>query len=386
MTENMQITRTQSLKSIEEQLHSLNQSAAANVVFKIPKNLGPTFFKLTWAVAAMATAYRHVSVRRGSVAVSSWTKSEDTGEHSKAQFKVLERHNSPLDLAQSTYATTPHDALSPSHPRTEDTTLAEHTGLVVFEGENQVLAIYAIDPDAPIPIALGTSRARDQFLNEFRRVKRKYLDVGNAAHFSKRHPHYDRLISELILELFHNTLEHGRLSADDNTVLRGLRYVHLSRHIGHTRESFVGRAAEFPELQTYLNSVVPERGTFSLLEIAISDAGIGIVDRFLSTRRDLNILANTPENRLDVINRIIRERLSSKMDNSGAGAGILNALTAIADLQGFISLRSGNEWAFRDYSAINANRTPEYIFRFVSLSRDLARISGTHYNILVPLS
>ena len=357
------ITRAHSLPDLEKFLTEVAILRVSPIKIEVPENFGSQFFKESWMIGLLATAARSTK-RRERLTIEHSGNTKQAGP--ELHFK------SPFGLARVVYGAqggTPSSTAS----------LIATKGLVVFGG-TQLFTIFAVDPEAPIPVVLGRN-GRDEFLDEFRRLKRKRLETGQPTGLSTKYPLSDRLVSELALELFQNTLQHGRFSST-NEELPGLRYLSLARHIGNQRDSLVARAAGFRELQQYLVRVVPEKGTFAFLEIVIGDAGIGLVDRFLSTRRDMKVIANSPITRLGVINRIIKDRLSSKGSDFGAGSGISNALSAIAKLEGFISLRSGSDWLCRDYSG--PGKADDLLLRLVSTD-DLAPMTGTHYNILLPL-
>ena len=176
------------------------------------------------------------------------------------------------------------------------------------------------------------------------------------------------------------TLSNTAVLDRQNSIVRGLRYVRLKKHIATNRADFLHRAEGYPELQAYLSTRVPAQGSFKFYEIAIGDQGLGIIGRFLSTRPDFNNPTTSSE-RASLVNQIIDQALSSKRGRSGAGYGLRNALRAVRELDGFLSLRTDALWLHWSPSASEALRlTP------VSGMSELAHVQGTHFSMLFPFA
>ena len=114
------------------------------------------------------------------------------------------------------------------------------------------------------------------------------------------------------------------------------------------------------------------------------DNGIGIISRFLSSRpdyKDDTVFKGLSD--FEKLNFIIEKSLSSKLF-PGAGKGIRGALRNIGSLNAFVSLRTNDLWVY-----FNGTKKPEGevpIFSTVNTNLRLDTISGTCYNILIPVS
>lgn len=372
-----------SLKSLEESLAYVTDSREEQTVIRVPTDVGTQFFKETWVIAILGTFFQHpnVSIVDWHAPLRRPRPTSGEPQESKARTPSESLIEFAMQLYSSSTARGTEDALMSAEFAEA---LLLQGGLLEKKSVGHSLSICAVDPEIPIPTALPLGQLPSTFTQEFQAKKRKYLEVGKSAGFSQRHPKTDELLSQFVYELYHNTLHHGRFGRS-NTTIPGIRYVHLKRHIGHRKDKLLSDAQDFPELSGYLENTAPKKGTFTFLEIAISDRGIGLVDRFLLTRPDLSpgYVTQTQKTRLGVINRIIKERLSSKTNQPGAGDGLSNAMSAVARLKGFISVRSGTEWAHKDYSKCADG---DYALETVSIPHPLARVAGTHYNVLIPFS
>jgi hypothetical protein len=155
----------------------------------------------------------------------------------------------------------------------------------------------------------------------------------------------------------------------------------LSGLVGQSR---VRRAESFPELQEYLNQTISGSGTFIFYEVSVSDHGLGIIDRFLATRPEFRSDATILNARIILLNRIVREALSSKY-RTGAGHGLRRALAAVDTLRGFLSLRTDRLWLHHT-SATTASLATRLQLIPVESSEDLPLAAGTHFNMLFPLT
>lgn len=241
----------------------------------------------------------------------------------------------------------------------------------------------AFDPDWSEPAAFaGTLYRKELFKKTFGKYRAKYLEVGKGiTHTSATRKADDRL-GDFIFELYQNSYEHGRLGVDNKPV-NGMRYVRLRKHIDR-KDRFLERAKGFEELTSYLMEVVPEGEEFKFYEVAISDHGLGMIGRFLQTRPDMTRKTESSDERSALLNELLTQPLTSKRDYPGAGYGLQRALRAISSLQGFISLRTDQEWlcghsAQRDASLVTTG------LRKVQWQSEPVSIAGTHFNILLPV-
>jgi hypothetical protein len=89
---------------------------------------------------------------------------------------------------------------------------------------------------------------------------------------------------------------------------------------------------------------------------------------------------------LTQMNQILTTNLSSKLI-PGAGLGLPLALSALASLRAFASLRSDNLWLYRDFSVDppegSSSEAATLSLRVVPTERPLARMAGTHFSVLI---
>jgi hypothetical protein len=160
--------------------------------------------------------------------------------------------------------------------------------------------------------------------------------------------------------------------------------VRLKKHIHYNYSDFLKRAADFPELQDYIKHVGSASKAPIFYEISISDHGLGLIKRFLVTRKDISLPQDTHGARVDLINRIIDEALSSKVNQPGAGYGLRRAIDAVRNLQGFLSLRTDTLWLYKAFGG-QPKLSSEWLLEPVGL-RELPSIAGTHFSLLFPLN
>ena len=89
-------------------------------------------------------------------------------------------------------------------------------------------------------------------------------------------------------------------------------------------------------------------------------------------------------NEPELINLIIRENLSSDKNDPTSGLGLTRTLAALDHLEGFVSLRTGNTWLYRNPHTKNSEDKNKFLEE-VSTTETLNNVVGTHYNILIPI-
>ncbi|MDE3183949.1 MAG: hypothetical protein KGM16_11070 [Bacteroidota bacterium] len=244
----------------------------------------------------------------------------------------------------------------------------------------------------PRPLALSAENI-NEFTDIFLKIKRDKIDKafgiappGTSSLFEDYHPYQmERSFAALIYELYENTIQHGNKD-ESNNLVEGVRSFSIKRHTITNTDDFKSGAENFAELTGYMASISAMRNQKSLrfYEISIVDNGIGIIKRFVASRPDF--LESEPFKSLpdfEKLNFIIDKSLSSKLF-PGAGKGIKGALRNISDLKGFISLRTNDLWACYDGTEKVTN--DNFAFKPVKTKLQLDNISGTCYNILIPVS
>lgn len=190
--------------------------------------------------------------------------------------------------------------------------------------------------------------------------------------------------ANFIYELYENTIQHGRWDINNNKI-KGVRSFSIKKHISFNQSSLIERAKQFNELKDYISNLSKLKSkNLNFYEVSISDNGIGILDRFLTTKNDSEeIKLFNKYSKIDKINKIISDSLSSK-SYPGSGYGISNALENIEKLKGFVSLRTDDLWMFFDGSKETSGEMRS--FNKTESIGDISKIKGTHYNILIPVT
>ena len=247
------------------------------------------------------------------------------------------------------------------------------------------LTFCAFDPELPTPIGFVGIQGKASFIRTLLGVRKDFFEIGLGERFSdKVSQTADHAVAGFVYELWQNGIQHGRFDADHQAI-RGMRYLRLRKHVGGKFEGqrFLNRAAGFPELQSYLGRAVRNSQHYKFYEVAIADSGIGIVERFLATRPEFRRYITRPNDHSALINRIVKESLSSKLNQAGAGHGLEQALRAVGALKGFLSLRTGRSWLYHDASK-RPNGAADLTLRAVQHDYDLASL-GTQINLVYPL-
>lgn len=404
MPDILQVSKKSTIRDLEDLTAHLTTNQSGSVDVWLPRELGTQFFKENRVTSLLAMAARDQTLY-----VTDWIGDADIAQ-TRARFGTRIE-----GLASLTYAAEIRNArkerpdigeqelkrvvieerggIAEPEPH-EDSRKAEAPGGPKRRGEGSrahSLTFCAFDhqdprQDAPIPIALSAVNTKEAFIQQFIKYRHKYFEKGRAEDYGKRVSRdSDRALASFVYELFENSYQHGRLNYS-HELIKGIRYVCLRKHIDYNKTAFIKRAASFPELQKYLHQTISKSGTFIFYEVSVSDHGLGIIDRFLATRpefRSGTIIPNLNA-RISLLNRIIREALSSKYQ-TGAGHGLRRALAAVDTLQGFLSLRTDRLWVHHtSANASSRDATPQLIP--VGVSENLPLVAGTHFNMLFPLT
>jgi hypothetical protein len=243
----------------------------------------------------------------------------------------------------------------------------------------------AFDPDFPTPISFVGIQAKESFVRKLLALRRDFFEIGTGQGFStKVSQAADYSVGALIYEFWQNGIQHGRFDSQHQQ-MRGLRYLRLKKHVGgeFQRELFLSRAEGFAELRDYLDRATRGFAHYKFCEVTIGDSGIGIASRFLATRPEFCNLVQNPSDHPALVNRIIRESLSSKLNQAGAGHGLEQALGAVRVLKGFLSVRTGSSWLYHNSSG-DGTEDSDRSLSVVHYSGRLASV-GTQINLIYPL-
>ena len=372
------VQKANTLLDIEDMIHSVTASKARSVDFWLAKDLGSQLFKDTRIVCLFAAAAsRGIHTR-----VIDWLGNPD-------ERHLAERFGETLEgLGSLEYGDEIVDAKKYSidtQIRHYRLSVVEKNGIKTPEKTyGKSLTFCAFDPEMPTPVGFAGISGKSDFIRRFLQYRRTCFEIGVGEGFSDQVPEgADRAIASFAYELWQNAFQHGRLDKD-NRDIKGMRYLRVQKHIGHNKRMFIQRAAGFPELRSYLTREIPASGTFKFYEITIGDNGLGIVERFLATRPEFASGALTYEESASLLNRIINESLSSKRSQSGAGHGLEQAIAAVLQLRGFVSIRSGSLWL---YYAAGEDANGQVKSRLLSVRHQSTLASvGTQFNLIFPLT
>jgi hypothetical protein len=377
------ITRSSTLWDIEESLSALRKEVPVKI--NLPRHLTKNFFKDSWLTSLISNA----AMKSGYLTIHDWKDADlnDMKERFASSLigvlavymaKVLESNtqkNAPIDV---------HEII--------ERIVYNKRGLFEQSSDGggksfSFVSFDASDDDTsalnmPRPLMLSAGD-KTEFIEKFLRIKREQIDkvFGLTPQMSLFEQTYEkeRNLAVLIYELYENTNQHGRYD-ENNNLIKGIRSFNIKRHIG-SRKDIIHQAESFQELQDYFGGF-EENKELKFYEVSISDNGLGIINRFISSRPDYQQdedFAKMPS--LEKLNYIIEKSLSSKLF-AGSGKGIRTALSIIGELGGFLTVRTNDCWVYYDgrkeYQSLHLTQVPE--------SNGIANIRGTFYNILLPVS
>ena len=372
------------LAKLEEAIARLNaEPEGAVLIIRLARNLNAHFFKQSRVAAFFATA-----VQRRAVRVRDWYHLWAAGD-----LNVVFR-SSVGHLASAVYAqeiSNEHDA-RPPFTGSDVTAAVAHDGGILEpnnpssrEFTGTALSFCSIDPSFSEPLALaGLVYNKKRFVDEFTSIKRRDLDLdrlhATMELFEDDSP--DRELAGYVFELYQNGYEHGNRSrADKKKVVPGLRFISLRKHIAPNFAQLHPYADGFPELSDYIRKRYEKHQALKYYEVAVSDQGLGMLDRFLIDRPDFQSEAGDRAARLLLLKRLLTETLTSKKGAPGAGGGLIRALRAAKELNGFVSIRTGEFWIYCSYAE---SGSPQMDLTEVKSSAT-ASVAGTHFNALFPL-
>ena len=378
----LELKKHHTLPEIERMILSLSTTSEKYLDVWLASDLGAQLFKDSLIVGLLGfAAKRGINTR-----VLDWIPAP-------SDSRLQERFGTTLEgLAALEYANEIVDSQKKDlYDRVYKHRLAvvEKDGIATPEKTGgQSLTFCAFDPTMPIPIGFSNIDTRASFVRTFLNIRRDFFEVG----VNQRIPEpIDDAVAGFVYELWQNSLQHGRLN-ESHEVIKGMRYLRVRKHVGFDRNKFIERAEGFPELQSYLDREIiipqktgpyPDPKSFKFYEVTIADNGLGIVERLLATRPEYRSHVVTEQDRSRFLNQIIDEALSSKLTQTGAGDGLGNAIRAVRQLRGFLSVRSGSSWVFHS-AGDDPRGGSQAQLDDVKHSGPLASL-GTHFSLIYPL-
>ena len=380
---NIPITKDYSIADIENELSKLNNSIT-DVCLRLPRNHQKKLFKDSWITSLISTASNGRRLK-----ITDWNTSDNETE------MVDRLSNSMIGIVSTFVANeinnTQHHIFDIDKKSILSHISFDLQGLIEDSESGKSFVFCSFDSkdkelNFPVPLMLSV-KSKDEFISEFLKFKRNNIDslsrwdrlvYANASLIS--FPQAEKDLSGFVFELYQNTIKHG-CKDENNELIEGVRLISIKRH--YTWNSMISQATGFKELSDYLGTFSETNG-MQFYEISISDNGMGIISRLLSTRPDLK--NNEPFNTLDAtskLNKIISECLSSN-DFPGSGQGLTLVLNNIKKLKGFLSLRTEDQWVY--FSGKSLIETTDKKLINVQSVQNTPQIRGTHYNILIPIN
>lgn len=373
------LLRKQTLLETEHQLGQISKSGTHSIEIRLATDVGPYLFKDT----LIASLFGLLKRREKKLLVKDWSTSS-ADSHLNDRFGATIEGLAAVEFADEIVDSRGNDILSRLLPLRGKA--IEKNGILTPESAGgKSLTFCAFDPELPTPIGFVGLQGKESFVRRLLGIRKNFFEVGVGEGFSQAASRSaDSAVAGLIYELWQNGIQHGRFN-DKHERIAGMRYLRVKKHVGGSfeRSRFLARAAGFHELQHYLELITEKSRQYKLYEVAVADSGIGIVDRFLATRPEFSRFVRDPRDYPALINKIIRESLSSKLNQAGAGHGLEQALRSVATLKGFLSIRSGQSWLYYD-SLNQAAIADSPQLQPVKFAGQLASI-GTQINLIYPL-
>jgi hypothetical protein len=239
---------------------------------------------------------------------------------------------------------------------------------------------FAVDPEYAVPPGMTMSDGKLQGL--YQEVKEIYRQFGSSFDQTTARHRTSLKLYEALYEIFQNSFDHGRRFQNGAPRI-GVRFIRFYKYFGSSNQDLARRAVGFEPLRQYLER--RESKHFKFLEVTVGDAGPGILSHFSKSAHAQQLGKADAMTRM---NQILTTNLSSKLI-PGAGLGLPLALSALASLRAFASLRSDNLWLYRDFSVDPVppeglrNEAGGLSLRVVPTEQPLARMAGTHFSVLI---
>jgi len=255
-----------------------------------------------------------------------------------------------------------------------------------LSSNSRVIQFFSVDPDYPDPPQFASvEKIRGRFAPYGWKDKLREQISENLSVELHKDLETDKFLS-CIYEAVENTKKHGRLKKQDEIkadFIPGPRYFSVKRHVRSTKGKNDYLASRFPELEKYLK-VVTKLPVSNFLEVCISDGGQGVANHFRAFKTDSKAEELSD---FDLINYIVKNRLSTDQVDQSSGEGFRTMLEATQLMRGFISLRCNKTWMyFFDGEKLTGEANKGNLkFKRVETRFNLQHISGTHINILFPV-
>lgn len=256
------------------------------------------------------------------------------------------------------------------------------------EGAPLSRSVCSFDPEYPEPRILDGATWNSGIFSE--KIAQIYISVNpGAGRFAGSSNNVlqgaNERLFRFLFEVQQNSYEHGRYGKRGERI-HGLRYLQISHKTFHSASGLRNEWSWFRELMEFAEPLMLRESISSFLLFAISDFGCGILEKFLSQRPEFKRGDLSYNERRALLNRIlIDESMTTKSRGSIAeGAGLQNALTAVSQMQGFVSLRTGKYWMQRSFRHQEAQPNDLSLFES-KIDFELAEVSGTHWLLVLPL-
>ena len=246
--------------------------------------------------------------------------------------------------------------------------VSEQRGGLLGRASGQWRSLIEFDPESAVAAVLGVGADRR---GAFLKLVRDVLDKLNVGALGRRLGGQDighkRTALEFLWELHTNGWEHA-------SGARGVRVMHLAKHLYTGRGELQAKAGSFGELSDYIGRQ-PAHGAVNLVEASVSDYGPGILDGFLDSNAGRG---HAGRSRTVLLDELLHGKMSSKTADPNAGLGISKALRAAKAMYAFVSLRTGEFWLTMDGSAAHPQA------QLTMRAGRFEPVMGTHWQILYP--
>jgi|GEM_PF-2533470 len=389
----IEIGKNITLAEVESRLAEIEaRSDRDDATLHLARHLGPNFFVESWVTALIATlSSRHP------LTVRDWHRNWEAPEVDqffKARLSGFSALMNARGVENDSAQTLP---VTPAQVRAQTSSLGgvleRNVSVLPPEGvddylpgiemtrhaEGRSITICAVDSDTQrnVPVIFsGLMGNRKSFISSFLNLKHRYMERGTTSGLE----HLDQLAAEealatFVFEAFQNSFEHG-CRDQHGKVIPGVRSILLRKHASIDPSGFLARAQGFPALEEFLKQEIIPGGHTKLLEVSVSDQGLGILGNYLHSQgrfAERTILSG--EERRDLLQDLISGPLTSKTTFPGAGQGLPNVTKAVQTLGGFLTVRTDESWL------TYGKQGQRYVFQSI----DAAPVVGTHISLLFPL-
>ena len=377
------VTTNETLADLEKKITEIRSlKNGESLIFRMSRNTSQRPFVSSRLAALFATAQS----QQIQIIIVDWHNVWE----SKDAYKVF--RNTLGGLAAASYGTQFCNTANippPFDVKSIIVDVAMSGGMLELESEEtdvgRSLTYCSFDPKYPEPAILtGLIYNKKDFSSHFVSRLRK--------HFEKEEEHESEdlfgikpefTLADYIFELYQNGYEHGRYAKSKREIISGLRFVFIRKHIVHNEKHLPPLAKDFPELEEYLARRYELSKGLKYYEVAISDQGLGMLERFLADCKDEYEGQLTKDKCLELLQGLLIGKLTSKTNSPSAGKGLRQAIFATKKLNGFLSIRTDRFWLYCSFPDNSAQPIEE--LKEVKYQGVLPMIAGTHLNAIFPL-